>query len=396
MAKVCRKYEIPRPPVGYWAKLAHGKTVKRLDLPKLSKDDLSELISFRENFDKYDPVPSRPKIVVDVPEKLTRPHAHIQTSKIRLKAIQPNGNGIVESPNSGCLGISVSKKHFSRALRIFDSIIKAWEKEGGEVQIEPTKFCLGKDGVCVSLTETVRRFEENPSNERRWKDWSYEGTGKLSLEIHDYGGGLRKTWKDGKVQVIENVLGNFISTLHQWMESEKASRLHDECRARQKEKAESRRTLVKAKMDFEEARRTELMTFVESWEKSQRIRNYLDAVDETLELKESAPSKPEEFAAWLEWARWYADMTCPLTKTTPRNESIEVSENCPVEELDLTSSSKCAIQDFPEKTTDELFDVTKDEFRNRCNHNHWSVYRELTLVLEGLGYDVSQRDIAYW
>ena len=196
--------------------------------------------------------------------------------------------------------------------------------------------------------------------------------------------------------MLENVLGNFISTLHQWMESEKASRLDEECRARQKEKAETRRALFKAKKELEEARRTELMTFVESWEKSQRIRNYLDAVDETLKLKESAPSKPEAFADWLEWARWYADMTCPLTKTSPRNESIEVPKNCPVEELDLTSSSKYAIQDFPEKTTDELFNVTKDEFRNRCNQNHWSIYREVTLALEGLGYDVSQRDTGYW
>ncbi|MDB4778226.1 hypothetical protein OAG68_02095, partial [bacterium] len=62
----------------------------------------------------------------------------------------------------------------------------------------------------------------------------------------------------------------------------------------------------------------------------------------------------------------------------------------------LTSNTKLAIQDFPEKTTDELFDVTKDEFRKRCGHCHWSIYREVTLVLEGLGYDVSSRDTSYW
>ena len=65
LAKVCRKYEIPRPPVGYWAKLAHGKKVKRIELPELSNEDLGEIISFRENFDKEVPIASRPKIVVE-------------------------------------------------------------------------------------------------------------------------------------------------------------------------------------------------------------------------------------------------------------------------------------------------------------------------------------------
>jgi len=396
LAKVCRKYEIPRPPVGYWAKLAHGKHVERIELPELSNKDLSEIILFRENFDKDFSVPSRPKITVDVPEKLTRAHRYIRSSRSLLKTAQQNGNGILESPKSNCLSIDVSKKRLARALRILDAIIKAWEEGGGEVQIDPTKFCLGKDGVCVTLSETVRRFEKKPEKDRYWKDWSYEPTGILCLEVHGYGDGLRKNWRDGKVQVLENILGNFISTLHKWIEFKKAGRLDKECSERQKAKADSRRSSVKQEKEFEEARRTELMTFVESWEKAQRIRKYLDAVDETLKLKESAPSKPEAFASWLEWARWYADATCPLTKAIPRKGATEMPENCLVAELDLTSTTKKAIQKFPEKTTDELFEVSKEEFRKRCSHAHWSTYAEVTLVLEGLGYDVSQRDTRYW
>ena len=396
LAKVCRKYEIPRPPVGYWAKLAHGKHVEKTELPELSNDDLNEIITFRENFDKDDPVPSRPKIVVEVPEKLTKPHPHVQLSKGRLKAAQTDSNGIIQAPKPDCLNIGVSKKCLPRSLRIFDAIIKAWQKEGGEVQVDPTLFILGKDSVSVSLTETVRRYEKKPNKDRYWKDWSYEATGKLSLEIYGYGDGLRKTWKDGKVQVLENVLGNFVSTLHKWIEFEKARRLDKECAERQKIKAESRRTSVKEKQESEEARRTELMAFVDTWEQSQRIRKYLSAVEETLAKKEIAPSKPKEFALWLEWANWYADEICPLTQSRPRNDSVEVPENCLVSELDLTSETREAMKAFPEGTTDELFKVSKDEFRARCNHRHWLVYREITLVLEGLGYDVTGRDTGYW
>ncbi|TWU08883.1 hypothetical protein CA54_41220 [Symmachiella macrocystis] len=396
LAKVCRKYDIPRPPVGYWAKLAHGKEVERVELPELNAEDLSEIISFRENFDKDDPVPTRQKIVVEVSEKLTKPHPHVRSSRSRLKAAQTDSNGIIQVPKSDCLSIGVSKKCLPRALRIFDAVIKAWENEGGEVQVDPTCFSLGKDGASVSLTETVRRYEKNPNKQRYWKDWSYEATGKLSLEIHGYGDGLRKTWNDGKIQVLENVLGSFISTLHLWMESEKSTRLDDECRARQEVKAESRRKIVKEKKEYEESRRTDLMSSVESWEKSQRIRSYLDALEKTLDKKEVVPSNPEAFPMWLEWAHWYADDICPLTVSRPRPESVEEPENCLVAELDLTSDTKDAMKDFPEETTDELANVTKDEFRKRCDHAHWSIYREVTLVLEGLGYDVSQRSTRYW
>ena len=138
------------------------------------------------------------------------------------------------------------------------------------------------------------------------------------------------------------------------------------------------------------------MAFVDSWEQSQRIRKYLSAVEKTLEKKEVVPSDPERFATWLEWAHWYADEIFPLTQSRPRNESVEVPENCLVAELDLTRETREAMKLFSEETTDELSNVSSDEFRARCEHGYWSVYREITLVLEGLGYDVSQRDTRYW
>lgn len=32
--KICRKHDVPTPPVGYWAKKAHGKSVKVTPLPR--------------------------------------------------------------------------------------------------------------------------------------------------------------------------------------------------------------------------------------------------------------------------------------------------------------------------------------------------------------------------
>ena len=39
LAKVCKRYRIPRPPRGYWAKLKAGKPVKKPALPKADGDE---------------------------------------------------------------------------------------------------------------------------------------------------------------------------------------------------------------------------------------------------------------------------------------------------------------------------------------------------------------------
>ena len=94
-------------------------------------------------------------------------------------------------------------------------------KKGGEIDPETSALRLGMDEVQISISESIKRFEKNPGEYRHWKQWRYEATGNLSLEIDGYGDGLRKKWADGKVQRLENILGSFILTLHDWMEFQK-------------------------------------------------------------------------------------------------------------------------------------------------------------------------------
>ena len=47
LGKICKKYSIPKPPLGYLAKFAHGKTVAQPPLPKIS-DNRLEVIEIRK------------------------------------------------------------------------------------------------------------------------------------------------------------------------------------------------------------------------------------------------------------------------------------------------------------------------------------------------------------
>ncbi len=50
LAKICKRHQIPRPPRGYWAKLSHGKRVRRARLPDLDDEALQEIRIFRQGF----------------------------------------------------------------------------------------------------------------------------------------------------------------------------------------------------------------------------------------------------------------------------------------------------------------------------------------------------------
>src|SRR5688572_487201 len=89
LAKICKKHGIPRPPVGYWARVAFGKRVKRTPLPDLDDEALEEVRIFRSAFfGESDalatPDPSRPPIVV--PEKLSKPHRLVEDTRTCLKS----------------------------------------------------------------------------------------------------------------------------------------------------------------------------------------------------------------------------------------------------------------------------------------------------------------------
>ncbi len=47
IAKICRRHRIPKPPLGYWARIQHGQKVSRTPLPAIGDPGL-DVINIRE------------------------------------------------------------------------------------------------------------------------------------------------------------------------------------------------------------------------------------------------------------------------------------------------------------------------------------------------------------
>lgn len=393
LAKLCEKHQIPCPPVDHWAKLAQGKASPRPPLPELDPADLEEIRLFRSAFDRpTTPAAAKPKPVIEVAERLVKPHRLVEQAKSVLSRERPNHCGLLVVGNLRCLDVTVTRKSLPRALRVLDALIKHWESEGGSVSAgeHATRFSLGDDSISLSLSEEVRRHEK-PSQYRYTKDYRYEATGKLSLHVDGFADGLRKTWSDGKVQRLEMVLGSVVVGLRAWIDHVHQRRLDRECEARQTAKAQQRREEREQQKQLEQKRREGLEAAANSWVKAQHIRSYLAALEEKLAGAELKPCNPESFDHWLKWAHWYADFTCPLTPSGPFPETSQQPNNTPIYALDLTKKTRETLEKVPAKDTDEICQFDRKQLREYCDSREWIVWNEVTRVLEGLGYDVSGR-----
>jgi hypothetical protein len=199
LAKVCRKYQIPRPSVGYWAKVGVGQHVEPEHLPALDEKSLQEIEFFRRQF-FTDPIDSledvHEKVVVHVPERLTDPHPLVAKTKTTFASKKGDVGGS-DTQIDSCLNIAVSAGELPRSLRIFDAVIKKWDELGGTVRIdstrnseERTRFEYGDDSVAVVLSEEIESTEKKSNKPYCFRDWSYKSTGRLVLTISG-------RWADG-------------------------------------------------------------------------------------------------------------------------------------------------------------------------------------------------------
>lgn len=137
LRKICVKHQIPTPDLGYWAKLQHGKAVKKKPLPALTKGELQSLYLFER------PVPVIPSDVAEakatavekenaedakivVPSSRPEKLHHLAASVERvLKKAKPDHEGFVDCKGPGLISVVVSPTSIARVTLLIDTFIRA-------------------------------------------------------------------------------------------------------------------------------------------------------------------------------------------------------------------------------------------------------------------------------
>lgn len=288
--KVCRKYAIPNPPAGWWAKKAAGKKVQQIILPEQAGDDRAGVITIRpvtvvewqalavaSAQTEGDAEPVKPKS-----------SAKVRATLAALRQAKPNFQGLVEIKEPGLIQCSVAKNSIHRLATILPQLEAVAKIQGFSFTDDdkPCSFSNEEQSVIFTINETFRREKHELTQkekaalaawERRRKannwgrldndpyprppDWDYSPTGELSIELepvwsHDHSM-PRRAFKDGKRQRLEDMAAKVAIGIVIVAEAKAARQRRQEEQARAQERLrrlrerEEQRTRLATQRDVE-------------------------------------------------------------------------------------------------------------------------------------------------
>lgn len=343
LKKVCQKLNIPTPWVGYWQKVKAGAKVNRPKLP-MSKGEHVERTAPPRGYDKYvqnqdiikskiQPKQSLNKITVS--DQLRNPHPFVDQAYKRLKEIWriSREKDPVIHLDGDKIDIRVSKTSAHRALCIMDAVLKFLTLEGFQVQCgwkwnKHTYVNIDGEFIGFRIHERVKQVphiktEDELKYEKKWGSsnaptYDHVPTGVITLTIEYYQYLPRKNWIDSEKQRLEDCLDTFVEHLKLAAAQSKIETEKKLAEERVSLEEEERRLLAAERQRAEIEKFEQLEKDAHDWHRSQIIKNYVDAIEATLDcdLPEEELTSRRDYMAW---ARDKIDWLNPLVA---KNDSI--------------------------------------------------------------------------
>jgi hypothetical protein len=344
LAKVCKKLNVPVPGRGYWAKNRATRKLLRISLPYLEAGQPTEHRITQAHCGEADRW-TRETIQylagegVNVPtiaESTIEPELHPLLAQYREMLEQSGLNAGRLRATQPCLAINVSPSLLERALKIFQDLFSAFEKQGYQVEVlppgsdqfsygyraakpsrtvvkilgVPVAFELEEDyrTVHVPVTPAPRNQRPLAYEDRPVPEYRNEGTGQLKLAITgSYARGIRVSWKDGKRLRIEDQLDAFLLSAVALAEQAHRDRLEQE---RLQRKAQEARALAAAKAAEEKKLAQHLFDLdsrVRDCQQAEQIRAFLQKARLRRAGGGEQAMPSAELKAWFDWAESQAD-----------------------------------------------------------------------------------------
>jgi hypothetical protein len=160
--------------------------------------------------------------------------------------------------------------------------------------------------VCPELAELLKQFVAATI-------YDYSPSGKLKLSILTGGyDNLRRNWTDLVRRNVEACLNTFIAALIKVAEQEKADRIKAEQQKRYWEEQDRIRKEEARRAAEEKARRDDLDAKASAWRKSQRLREYISAMEDAAARKFGQIDPESKLEKWLAWAKLREEKINPI------------------------------------------------------------------------------------
>ncbi|MEA3194312.1 MAG: hypothetical protein QOD26_2645 [Betaproteobacteria bacterium] len=351
LSKICRRLNVPKPGLGYWAKVEAGKHPPRTRLPARALEHSYEIRPRPPALVETDEQRQRREArghleqsfsAVSVPNVLVNPHPLTRKTQEYFRAIEgdlkrpprrtsPFGGpelGHVRNDQKGryeCkvgsgFPLVVSLIHLDRALRFLDTWTKEVTKLGfairaGEKEDELAAWKDGQ-GFAFALREGYKRHEFS-AEERKAREtarrypYDYEWVGSDSFEFTIDGpiGGTYRQWKDGKTR-LEVRVPEILAELVELVPLAKRLKEEKERQERARAEEERRRYEIQARLAEEKRQIDSVVAAAVQLARSETALRFLDQLE--AEYFKAEGDVPEAVALWLNRTREIARKSNPV------------------------------------------------------------------------------------
>jgi exonuclease VII large subunit len=194
-----------------------------------------------------------------------------------------------------------------------------------EVSEGHTVAVINGERVCFRIEEPIQRVVSQkahvPNPTDRW-DYdevvTHEPAGKLVLVIQSTLWGKyeqRTRWSDGKVQRLENLVGDFVAGLMRTAVAVRRQEGEQKQREAERDRRAREAEQLRKEIEEEEKKLKQLNEWVENWEHAERLRRFIAIYTE--KSRTWPAEKQEKYKAWIEWATKQADRLDPFVSEKP-------------------------------------------------------------------------------
>lgn len=334
--KICRKHDIPNPPLGWWAKKAAGKPVKQTPLPKAAAGtaDRITIASADLNREGSTLATAREQARILASEGNDDPaaprHPIVDRTLAALRKAKPSEIGIVVTNGIGLISCEVASPSIDRIAVILPRIVRAVSLQGFDLVADDgsARFKSESETVRFSISEPIRREKhvlndtertkeeawqrkrDQAVHRNRWDsivfdrprfpEWDYHPTGQLSFEFEQVyvyrGAGPRRSFRDAKTQRLENMASDIAVGLAVLAAAKTEERLKREAEQRRADEERRRRELVARAKHIEDRRAAGLGSILAELDELDQLRRLITML--TDEVRAEPTPRLSTFLGW--------------------------------------------------------------------------------------------------
>ncbi len=336
--KICRKYGIPNPPLGWWAKKAAGKKVKQTPLSEAKPGTADKITIAGADLGRESATLATAREQARIlaseggDDEAALPHPIVDRTIAKLIKEKPSDIGLVTIGEAGLIKCEVAPQSVKRLALILPRIVRAASLQGFQLvggegsahlksETEAIGFSISELVKREShvLTDAERAKQEAWQRKRdlaarrnawdavfvdkpRFPEWDYHPTGQLSFEFEQVYvlGGMapRRSFRDAKIQRLENMASEIGVGLAVLASAKTEQRLKREAERRRAEEERQRRERAARIKHIEDRRNAGLGAVLTELDELDRLRRLIVMLATEI-LAEPTP----RLSTFLAWAK---------------------------------------------------------------------------------------------